>query len=656
MVNLSFKKLEICAADLGPKNCLPDIHNNAYIRAAITLSDNVSAEDSEYIGKGMISTLLPYQIQDGYNRNRSVKKFDCAVLENEYLIATFIPELGGRLWSLFDKKQNRELLYKNDVFQPANLALRNAWFSGGVEWNVSIKGHNPLTCSPLFAQKVYNSYNQPVLKMYEYERIRGVSYGIYATLDKDILLIHPVIENTADQDKYMYWWSNIAVDKTPKTRVLAPAKETLYCSYSDGAYLLDVGKMPYINNDDITYPTNLSRSRDFFFKIPDNEKKWIAAVDGEGKGLVQFSNNYLKGRKVFVWGQQNGGKHWNKWLSTSGKPYIEIQAGILRTQLEHFIMSKNSTISWTEGYSFIKGDAQKVHSKDYTKAVKELEPIVNSKIDTVNKNAFEIVKEEPIEYYGSGWGALENRIRKTLISSQFDFPEDSINKEQFEWWSLLENNKLPEHNTNSIIESYVVGDYWLENLTNKCDKNWYSYYHLGVIYYAKGDYNKAAESFKKSNELEKNAWALRNIAQIEKNILGDLSSAAEHMKQALSLKGDYLPLAVDCANALISAKQYIDWINIYASLDDKLKANGRLKMMLAICYIRTDKIDLAKEIINKSLVVDDIQEGEYALSAIWCELYKKIMSSDEGILIDTITDEQVLEKYPLPFELDFRMH
>ena len=150
-MRLEFLKYEIEAADIGVENCLPDIHLNEYIRAPITLTDRVPKEESGHIGKGMIETLLPYCIQDGYNRKRKARLYDAAILENEHLKAVFIPELGGRLWSLYDKNEKRELLYKNGVYQPANLALRNAWFSGGIEWNIGIKGHNPLTCSPIFA-------------------------------------------------------------------------------------------------------------------------------------------------------------------------------------------------------------------------------------------------------------------------------------------------------------------------------------------------------------------------------------------------------------------------------------------------------------------------------------------------------------------------
>ena len=72
---------------------------------------------------GMDYGPLPYRLQADYDRGREVRSFTAAVLENDRLIATFLPECGGRLWSLFHKPTNRELLYVNPVFQPGNLAL-----------------------------------------------------------------------------------------------------------------------------------------------------------------------------------------------------------------------------------------------------------------------------------------------------------------------------------------------------------------------------------------------------------------------------------------------------------------------------------------------------------------------------------------------------
>lgn len=56
-----------------------------------------------YVDKGMVDTMLPYTQQDFYDRQRKMRMFKGIYLENDHLKAVFLPELGGRLWSLWDK-------------------------------------------------------------------------------------------------------------------------------------------------------------------------------------------------------------------------------------------------------------------------------------------------------------------------------------------------------------------------------------------------------------------------------------------------------------------------------------------------------------------------------------------------------------------------
>lgn len=89
-------------------------------------------EDLEGYGVGCGARTLPYRMQDRYTRSDKPVSLPALVLENEHLKATLLPTMGGRLWSLFDKDEGRELLFENPALRIANLAIRNAWFSGGV--------------------------------------------------------------------------------------------------------------------------------------------------------------------------------------------------------------------------------------------------------------------------------------------------------------------------------------------------------------------------------------------------------------------------------------------------------------------------------------------------------------------------------------------
>lgn len=327
------ENLIINSADLGDCNPLPDLKNVSYIHAKYETTEKITEKEKSLIGKGMISTILPYKLQDGYNRKKTPRVFKAIRLENEYLKAVFLPELGGRMWSLYDKKANRELVYKNTVFQPANLALRNAWFSGGIEFNVGIKGHNPLTCSPLFAEIHTFQNGESMLRMYEFERIREITYSIdvYLPQKSKLLYIRERIENTSDDNKYAYWWSNIAVPETDDSRIIVPTDESFLSSYNEDKYVVDKITVPVYEGKDISYPKNSVRSQDFFYKIPDENSKWIAAVQGDGRGLLQLSDKKMIGRKLFVWGRGSGGRNWGEWLSEKGQSYIEIQAGLAHT-------------------------------------------------------------------------------------------------------------------------------------------------------------------------------------------------------------------------------------------------------------------------------------------------------------------------------------
>ena len=244
------------------------------------------AEMRDSLRWGHPHTILPYTAQDGYNRRRRPRGFRVAVLENEILRATFLLELGGRLWSLLHKPSGRELLSVNPVFQPANLALRNAWFSGGVEWNIGTIGHSPFTCAPLFAARVERPDGTPVLRLYEWERIRRVPFQVDAYLPdgSPVLFVRVRITNPNAATIPMYWWSNIAVPETPTTRVLVPATS----AYShDNTGEVTVTPVPVAGGVDVSYPANLVSAASIFFRIPEGRRPWITALDREGRGLIQ---------------------------------------------------------------------------------------------------------------------------------------------------------------------------------------------------------------------------------------------------------------------------------------------------------------------------------------------------------------------------------
>jgi tetratricopeptide (TPR) repeat protein len=665
MSELKITTWSMPAADLGPENPLPPLSSNQELHIAQSVDPAVPDEIRQNMTYGHLPNILPYAMQDGYNRERQLRDFRVAVLENDVLRATFLLEFGGRLWSLYHKPSERELLFVNPVFQPANLALRNAWFSGGVEWNIGTIGHTPFTCAPVFAARVDGPDGTPVLRMYEWERIRQVTYQIDAWLtdDSPVLFLRVCIRNPHAREIPMYWWSNIAIPETPKTRVIVPAESAYRYTYDH----LDKIPVPTQAGLDYMYATRNARAADFFFHIPDDAWPWIAGLDGNGTGLVQVSTQRLKGRKLFVWGMGPGGRKWQEFLSIPGQSYLEIQAGLARTQLEHVPMPAKAEWEWLEAYGLLEAKANQVHGPDWKRAIGGVEAslrqlIPRSKLESELVRSKSFANQPPIEVFqhGSGWGALERLRREKMGEAPFastgmQFDEGSLGDAQSAWLELLQTGNFPE-NTSPPAVSFMVQWEWKTLLERAVETgpNWLACLHLGLMRHYSGDTAGAQQVWSKSLAFKRNPWALRNLGMLA--LAADqMDIAVEHYLEAVHLAPDLPALAVECGRAFIKANRPGQWIALLPSFSDSMRARGRMRLLEARARLALGQIDQAGEIIDTLPVIEDIREGELSLSQLWLEYNVQCLSRQQN---DPITPElisQARRQFPLPADLDFRM-
>ena len=665
MSELKIQTWSMPAADLGPENLFPPLSSNQELHIAQSVSPAVPEEIRQNMTYGHVPNILPYAMQDSYNRERKQRDFRVAVLENEVLRATFLLELGGRLWSLYHKPSQRELLHVNPVFQPANLALRNAWFSGGVEWNIGTIGHTPFTCAPLFAARVAGPDETPVLRMYEWERIRQVTYQIDAWLpDKSpVLFVRVCIPNPHEWKIPMYWWSNMAVRETADTRVIVPAESAYRYTYD----YLDVIPVPNQVGPDFTYATRITRAADFFFHIPDNERPWIAALDGDGTGLVQVSTQRLKGRKLFVWGMGRGGRKWQEFLSAPGQAYLEIQAGLARTQLEHLPIPGNTEWEWLEAYGLLEADAKQVHGSDWKQAIGTVEIslqklIPQSKLEAELLQSKSFAEAPPAEMiqHGSGWGTLECLRREKIgeppfVSAALRFDERSLGDAQSPWLELLQTGKFPE-SVSPQAGSFMVQSEWKALLEKAVETspNWLACLHLGLMRHYSGDIAGAEQMWSMSLSLKRNPWASRNLGVLAL-AANQMDTAVEHYLEAVRMAPTLPTLAVECGQACIAANHPQKWIELLPSLPDSMRRRGRVQLLEARARLALGQIDEAGEIIETLPVIEDIREGELSLSQLWLEYNVQRLSRHENHTNTPELVAQARRQFPLPASLDFRM-
>ena len=658
---LTFTHLNIPVADYSKESSLPSI--NKIGNKIIGYKSMLDETDELFVGFGDVRDIFPYRLQDLYTRERVDTELDVAILENEHLKATFAPTLGGKLLSLFDKDNNKDLLFFNPVIQPCNLALRNAWTSGGVEWNIGMVGHTPFTCSTMHTASLTAEDGTPILRMYEFERIRRVTYQMDFYLPENSKFLHcrMRIVNQNNCVVPMYWWSNIAVVEDKDCRVITSADCAYTSEIIDGDRVVMKLPIPHCDGFDASYPTNTAdRSRDYFYRTNDNKPRYIAYVDKDGYGLLQTSTSRLKGRKLFVWGQGPGADHWKDFLSLPGKGgYVEIQAGLARSQYEHIPMPPNTAWEWVEVYGSVNSDREAVHG-EYTAAQEEIENCLSNLVNigelekelVETKADFALKPADCKHFEGSAWGSLENVLRDTYseasLSPHLDF--GALTHEQAVWKSLITEGTVGKHNPDDVVASWMLQDEFTQLLekavSDKDSDNWYAWLQLGVIYLCKDMFEDAENALTKSVTTEENAWAYYCLSILNMHFK-NFASAKINALAAIRVKKDDLSLAKAVLQILNRCEAFDDVINIFDGAAEIIKNDSRAKTAYIYALAHNGRLEEALELLmaNGGHILNDVMEEEVILSDLYAYCVKGI-ADKKG---------EKIEEIEIPRQIDFRV-
>ena len=640
-------------------------------------SDGTLNEESmKNIGYEIGMRILPYKLQDRYDRDRRIINLKTVIIKNDKLKATFLCEYGGRLYSLIDLETGKELLFKNPVFQLANLSSRNAWFSGGIEWNVSQFGHSLQTCEPLFFAIVHGE--EDFLRMYEFERTKKIYYQIDFRLPENSknLYAHIKIINDENYKKPMYWWTNIAVREEKNIRIFSSTEDIIYI-YPDSVGSTEnsikkfgaskLPKTPFV--DEGSYPLNFPYSSEYFFQTKEETvSPWEAAAYNDGFIFFEMSTAKLRYRKMFCWGNLEGGRKWESFLSKENEgAYVEIQAGITPTQVNGFDIDANTNIEFTQMFSFAnitnQNDIDELYNKDYSKARDKVKNIIDSNVSKnhLDELFYKYSKESNLKIngdilsFGKSWGALENLRREKYKLKESPkslyFPKSSIDRECLTWLKLLEYGNL-----NEMEESYLPDSYSLDfknELENIKNKNAITLIHLGIIYYENFLEEKAFELWIKSLDIKPYAIAYRNLSIYYKN-KNEYDKSIFYMEKAIKIfenKNMIIDEAflVEYLELLSYIKDYDKIIYLY----EKYNKNEKIAVFAARAYFEKKEYNKLENIFNIEQIT--IREGENYLLDIYFEYIAKLKSEKENIEFNDELIKKIRIEEKAPENLDFRM-
>lgn len=253
------------------------------------------------------------------------EKYHAIFVENEYFKLTYIPILGGRFFSLYDKLHHRETFYRNDVIKPTEFNPRFTWPQSGIELTGPYDAHS-LTWhgEPYWSHAVLRHKDGSVSVMLgDVDPFYHMNVTYTATLypGVDALEISTFCYNGTDGQKPQMFWSNAAFPVTAKTRFLYPMTETV--GHTTGV----VSPWPNYNGVDLSWAHNNMHMLGVF---------GIDSYDNYG-GAYEFDHDYgvfryadrrdVQGMKMWTFGFGPGSKKTENGYTDKAGPYFEAQSG-----------------------------------------------------------------------------------------------------------------------------------------------------------------------------------------------------------------------------------------------------------------------------------------------------------------------------------------
>ena len=630
-------------ADLGPESPLPSVQ--PLLEPPYVVGEGIPDEIATGSRWGKARNIYPYPMQDSYSRSSTPVELTTVALENSRVRATFLPELGGRLWSLIDKASGKELLHTGGRIQFANLALRNAWFAGGIEFNIGTRGHSPTTCAPLHTAIVTTGDGQQILRMWEFDRLREVVFQIDAWLPEDspVVFVAVRIRNPNEHTVPMYWWTNAAVPQTERTRVLAPVSAAYITDYDGSMTRADPTDFHGV---DASWPARNPQAADFFFDLPPEQRRWEVALDAGGDGLALVSSAQLRGRKLFVWGESTGGQHWQEWLSPGDqgdepRRYAEIQSGLAQTQFEHLPLPAGESWHWVEAYgnaAIDAGIASGAWDAAVEHAAERVETLVSeAEIDEALADAgrwADLVPGAQIQA-GSGWGALEGTRRRHSGLAWLDvtgtpFDTSTIGPDQRPWMALL-NSSADGSPSFTGAETFVRGEDW-DDLLARCS-GVEALLHRATLSHAEADPNSAdalqtavddyrrilfdADASPATLALAWRGLGLALLSLADAQGTQDRDPGLDALAKACALEPENRWLLIQAMTLSLTHGAPARALQLASKASKPLQNIGRVQFLTAQAHALAGSPETAAAMLRAGIEIADIREGENSIFALW---------------------------------------
>jgi tetratricopeptide (TPR) repeat protein len=307
--------------------------------------------------QGSSGKVYPLPVIDRIATEPQERAWQAVHIENEYLRLMVLPEIGGRIHVGLDKINGYDFFYRQNVIKPALVGLAGPWISGGVEFNWP-QHHRPATFLPVEVAierdadgsvTVWCSDHDPMARM------KGM-HGVCLRPGCAYLELKVRLYNRTWDTQTFLWWANVATrvhehyqsffphdvryvaDHAKRAVTEFPCSLGTYYGIPYGERALHgvpADEKPRNFVPDGSYPANdlswyanipvptsymIANSRDDFFGGYDHAAR---------AGMVHVADHHIApGKKQWTWGNHEFGYAWDRSLTETDGPYIELMAGV----------------------------------------------------------------------------------------------------------------------------------------------------------------------------------------------------------------------------------------------------------------------------------------------------------------------------------------
>ena len=284
--------------------------------------------------QGAKGPIYPYPLMDNLSDTRMDKAYKALSLENDFIQMSVLPEIGGRIFTALDKTNSYDFFYRQHVIKPALVGMLGAWISGGVEWNIP-HHHRATSFMPVDYRLVENPDGSRTIWVGETELRHRMRWEIGLTVYPGKSYIEATVRlyNRTPLINSFLYWANPAVHANPDYQVIFPpdtdtvtfhAKNQFsYWPFSSSVF----NGVDYTRGVDISWWKNHPKPTSFF--AWGSEMDFHAGYDhGKRAGVVEVGDHHiLAGKKFWEWGNGPEGRLWDRILSDTDGPYIELMVG-----------------------------------------------------------------------------------------------------------------------------------------------------------------------------------------------------------------------------------------------------------------------------------------------------------------------------------------